>query len=87
MNKQTEVEVEMKDGTIKFAANVGVIETLIESEVINTIAEIGNDYDLTKRDDIITLSEMIACHLEASTKIHIHPSRVICEFLHQLKRG
>lgn len=85
MNKQTEVE--MKDGTIKYATDIDVIETLIESEVINTIAEVGNDYDLTKREDIITLSEMIACHLEASTKINIHPSRVICEFLHQLKRN
>ncbi|EJB8467275.1 TPA: hypothetical protein NU789_001545 [Acinetobacter baumannii] len=85
MNTNTKVEVEMKDGSTKFA--VDVIETLIESEVINTIAEVGNDYDLTKREDIITLSEMIACHLEASTKIHIHPSRVICVFLHQLKRN
>jgi hypothetical protein len=85
MDTQNKVEVEMKDGSTKFAADV--IETLIESEVINTIAEIGNDYDLNKRDDIITLSEMIACHLEASTKVRIHPSRVICEFLHQLKRS
>lgn len=85
MNSQHQITVEMKDGSIKFAADV--IEALIESEVINTIAEIGNDYDLTKREDLITLSEMIACHLKASTKVHIHPSQVICEFLNQLKRG
>ena len=85
MNKQTKVEVEMKDGSVKFA--VDVIETLIESEVINTIAEIGNDYDLTKREDLITLSEMIACHLKATTKVHIHRSQVLCEFFNQLKRG
>lgn len=85
MDVQNQTEVIMKDGTTQFA--VDVIESLIESEVANTIAEVGNEYDLTKREDIITLSEMIACHLEVSTKTHITPSRVICEFLHQLKLG
>lgn len=84
MNTQNEVVVIMEDGSIELALDV--LEAIIESEVTNTIAEIGNEYDLTKREDIITLSEMIACHLEVSLKTHIHVSRVVCEFLHQLKR-
>ncbi|MFV5514772.1 hypothetical protein [Acinetobacter gerneri] len=83
MNTQNQIEVIMKDGTTKFAMDV--IQSLIESEVTNTIAEIGNEYDLTKREDIITLSEMIVCHLEASAKIHVPHSQVISEFFHQLK--
>ena len=85
MDTQHQIEAIMKDGTIELA--IDVIEALVESEVANTIAEVGNEYDLTKREDIITLSEMIVCHLEVSAKTHISLSRVICEFLHQLKLG
>lgn len=83
MSTPNNVEVIMQDGTKKFA--VDVIDQLIESEVINTIAEVGNDYELSKPEDIITLSEMIVDHLEISTKTHINVSRVINEFLYQLK--
>jgi hypothetical protein len=84
MNTPTEIEAIMNDGSTQLA--IDVIEQLIASEVTNTIAEVGDDYNLSKHEDIICLSEMIACHLESAIKTNIHPSRVIGEFLRQLQR-
>lgn len=77
------VEVIMTDGTIAFAEDV--LESLIQSEVSNTIMQIHDEYDLTAPNDIQELSEMIAYYLETHTHIYIHPKQVVYEFQKQLK--
>lgn len=83
MSSLSKTEVIMKDGST--APAVDVLDTLINSEVTNTIAQITNEYDLSNAKDIMTLSEMIAYYLEISTGIYIHPKQVNDEFQKQLK--
>ena len=83
MSSLRKTEVIMKDGSTALA--VDVLDTLISSEVTNTIAQITHEYDLSNAKDIMTLSEMIAYYLEISTGIYIHPKQVTDEFQKQLK--
>lgn len=83
MGSLRKTEVIMKDGSTALA--VDVLDTLISSEVTNTIAQITGEYDLSNTKDIMTLSEMIAYYLEISTGIYIHPKQVTDEFQKQLK--
>ena len=83
MSSLRKTEVIMKDGSTALA--VDVLDTLISSEVKNTIAQITHEYDLSNTKDIMTLSEMIAYYLEISTGIYIHPKQVTDEFQKQLK--
>ena len=83
MSSLSKTEVIMKDGSTALA--VDVLDTLISSEVKNTIAQITHEYDLSNAKDIMTLSEMIAYYLEISTGIYIYPKQVTDEFQKQLK--
>ena len=83
MSSLRKTEVIMKDGSTGSA--VDVLDTLISSEVTNTIAQITHEYDLSNAKDIMTLSEMIAYYLEISIGIYIHPKRVTDEFQKQVK--
>lgn len=61
------------------------MDKLIISEVANTIAQIEDEYDLSKKTDIQELSGMIADYLTMSTNIVIDPKIVMKEFRKQLK--
>ena len=83
MDTQNNVEIILKDGSTAMASNH--IDELITSEVANTIAQINDEYDLSKRADIQELSGMIADHLTMNTNIAIDPKIVMKEFRKQLK--
>ena len=83
MDTQNNVEIILKDGSTAIASNH--IDELITSEVANTIAQIDDEYDLSKRADIQELSGMIADHLTMNTNIAIDPKIVMKEFRKQLK--
>lgn len=83
MDIQNKIEIIMKDGSTAFASDH--IDKLIASEVANTIAQIDDVYDLSKRADIQELSEMIADHLTRNTHIIIDPKIVMKEFRKHLK--
>jgi hypothetical protein len=83
MDTQNNVEIILKDGSTAMASNH--IDELITSEVANTIAQIDDEYDLSKRADIQELSGMIADHLTMNTNIAIDPKIVMKEFRKQLK--
>lgn len=83
MDTQNNVEIILKDGSTAMASNH--IDELITSEVANTIAQIDDEYDLSKRADIQELSGMIADHLTMNTNIVIDPKIVMKEFRKQLK--
>lgn len=83
MKVDQNIEVIMRDGSTEYASDV--METLIASAVSSAIIETRDDSDFKKRSYIKMLSEMIADHLESSTKIKIHPKRIITEFKAQLK--
>ncbi|WP_180116123.1 hypothetical protein [Acinetobacter sp. YH12140] len=83
MDTQNNVEIILKDGSTAMASNH--IDELITSEVANTIAQIDDEYDLSKRADIQELSGMIADHLTMNTNIAIDSKIVMKEFRKQLK--
>lgn len=83
MDTQNNVEIILKDGSTAMASNH--IDELITSEVANTIAQIDDEYDLSKRADIQELSGMIADYLTMNTNIAIDPKIVMKEFRKQLK--
>lgn len=83
MDTQNNVEIILKDGSTAMASNH--IDELITSEVANTITQINDEYDLSKRADIQELSGMIADHLTMNTNIAIDPKIVMKEFRKQLK--
>ncbi|WP_180182548.1 hypothetical protein [Acinetobacter sp. YH01020] len=83
MDTQNNVEIILNDGSTAMASNH--IDELITSEVAHTIAQIDDEYDLSKRADIQELSGMIADHLTMNTNIAIDPKIVMKEFRKQLK--
>lgn len=83
MDIQNKIEIIMKDGSTALASDH--MDKLIASEVANTIAQIDDAYDLSKRVDIQELSEMIVDHLTRNTHIIIDPKIVMKEFRKQLK--
>ncbi|MCG2607848.1 hypothetical protein LZZ98_04755 [Acinetobacter sp. SM34] len=83
MDIQNKIEIIMKDGSTALASDH--MDKLIASEVANTIAQIDDAYDLSKRADIQELSEMIVDHLTRNTHLIIDPKIVMKEFRKQLK--
>lgn len=83
MDTQNNVEIILKDGSTAMASNH--MDELIASEVANSIAQIDDEYDLSKQADIQELSSMIADHLTMNTNIAIDPKIVMKEFRKQLK--
>lgn len=83
MDTQNNVEIILKDGSTGLASDH--MDKLITSEVANTIAQIDDEYDLSKKVDIQELSERIADYLTMNTNIVIEPKIVVKEFRKQLK--
>lgn len=83
MKDQSNTEVILKDGSTALASDH--THELLASEVTNTIAQIGDEYNLKNQSDVRILSEMIVDYLEVSAGIYIDLKSVFVEFKRQLK--
>ena len=85
MNTQNKVEVVMKDNSLASADDV--IDTLIVSEVENTIAVIQQDsfYDLTKQNDITEIAKQLVEYFKVHTGITVALETFIKEIRQQLQ--
>lgn len=82
---EQDTEVIMKDNSVATAKDV--IDTLIASEVADTLAAIQQDglYDLNKRNDINDVAQQLVEYFEKHTGITVALETFIKEIRRQLK--
>lgn len=82
MNIKQDVEVILKDGSTALAKDV--IDTLITSEVANSIAENDGVFELHTHKGIVDAAEYLVMYFEINTHITVAIETIIAEFNQQL---
>ncbi|MFX8856842.1 hypothetical protein ABTM70_01255 [Acinetobacter baumannii] len=83
MKIKQDVEVMMKDGSTALARDV--MDTLITSEVANTISENDGVFELHTHKGIVDAAEYLVMYFEINTHITVAIETIISEFNRQLR--
>lgn len=83
MKIKQDVEVIMKDGSTALAKDV--MDTLITSEVANTISENDGVFKLHTHEGIVDAAEYLVMYFELNTHITLDIDTIVAEFKRQLR--